>query len=59
MKICSEYLHCTHEHFLNLSTDERYKWYAFEEMVRRRENYFKEQEIKAIREQQAKMKIGK
>ena len=40
LKICAEYLHCTHENFLALSRDEKLKWVLYEEKNRKREDYF-------------------
>ena len=40
MKICADFLHCSHSEFLSLSKVERTKWMVYEEMVRRREIYF-------------------
>lgn len=45
LKICSEYLHCTHENFLALSRDEKLKWVFYEEKNRKREIYFAEKRI--------------
>ena len=56
MKICSLYLHCSHEDFLKLSFQEREKWVLFEKLERERETYFQEKEIKAIKEQSNKNK---
>jgi len=49
MQICSEYLHCSHSKFLELSKDEQIKWYLFDEMKRGRDNFFAEKRIEAMR----------
>ena len=39
MRICANYLHCTHKEFRALPLDERRKWLLYEEMERRREGH--------------------
>ena len=47
MEICSEYLHCTHEDFENLSGEEKVKWYSFIEMkIMRQSSENKKQKAK-------------
>ena len=41
MKIAAEYLHCSHGDFLKLPKDERMKFILYEEMVNKREQYFR------------------
>ncbi len=40
MKICSEFLHCTHQEFKRLDFEESLKWYLYDEMERSREAFF-------------------
>ena len=49
MKICAEYLHCSHLEFLKLSREEKMKWYLFEEMKRRRKDYFDKKQFDAMK----------
>ena len=48
MKICSLYLHCSHEDFLKLPLEEKEKWILFERLEREREAHFQKKEQEAL-----------
>jgi len=56
LKMCYEYLHITHEEYLELSSLEKQKVVLFEQMKRERKIYQDQEEVKAIRKQQNKIK---
>ena len=49
MKICAQYLHCSHEDFQNLPYFERLKWYTFEEYERKAETFWNRKEAEAAK----------
>ena len=64
LKICYEYLHCTHEQFLRLPKEEKLKAYFYVEITERRKEYFHKEEVKKrkmkqLKERDRKNKIPK
>jgi len=50
MKICTEYLHCSHREFLELSKIERVKLLLFEQIERERETYFVKKQLEELKD---------
>ena len=57
MRVCCEYLHCTHSEFLKLHPDERMKLLYYDEMVRRIEDN-QAKKIKQKSESRDKLRDG-
>ena len=55
MTVC-RWLSIDHAEFLRKPFDEKIKWLFFEEMERRREEYFQKKQADHMRQEQAKMK---
>ena len=48
MRICANFLHIPHSVFSNFSREEKIKWFLFEEMERKREDFFNKEQIEHI-----------